>query len=244
MSLKLGSQSVVVLTTGEAIKKLVDKKSGNYADRPALFMQNIYESSRIIMRGYDALWKVERKLYHQFLNINKAGRYIPYQDLETKQLMADLLAKPDEFEDLVSRTTLSVATSMVYGFRVLDTKSPVMQELFINAHAFFVMVNSSKLLDWYPQLQPIVSRLPIWIYPLAHKAKKFFHCERAHFHQLYADAKVSSRRDTSLPSFAADIASAKETWKGTSNGELLTDKQRRISRASPWRALRTQPVTL
>ena len=31
--LKLGSQDVVVLASGEMIKKLVDKRSGNYADR-------------------------------------------------------------------------------------------------------------------------------------------------------------------------------------------------------------------
>ena len=145
-SLKLGSQSVVVLTSGELIKSVVDKRSSNYADRPRLYMQDIWEGSRIIMRGYDSLWKVERKLYHQFLNINKAARYVPYQDLETKQLLVDLLSNPKDFEDLITRTTLSAATSMAYGFRVLDPKSEVMQELFKNTHGFFVMVNSSKLL--------------------------------------------------------------------------------------------------
>ncbi len=58
------------------IKRLVDKRSGNYADRPSMFMQDIFEHSRIIMRGYDDLWKVERKLYHGFLNGTKAARYV------------------------------------------------------------------------------------------------------------------------------------------------------------------------
>ena len=199
-SLKLGSQSVVVLTSGELIKRLVDKRSGNYSDRPKLYMQDVWEGSRIIMRGYDALWKVERKLYHQFLNINKASRYVPYQDLETKQLMIDLLEKPKDFEDLITRTTLSVATSMTYGFRVLNPKSEVFQEMFRNTHGFFVMVNSSKLLDWYPELRPIVRSLPRWLYPLATKAKQIYHREKTQFRQLYEEAKQASARDDSLPS--------------------------------------------
>lgn len=185
-------------------------------------MQDIWEGSRIIMRGYDSLWKVERKLYHQFLNVNKAARYIPYQDLETKQLLVDLLAQPSQFEDLITRTTLSIATSMSYGFRVLDAKSKVMQELFTNTHGFFVMVNSSKLLDWYPQLRPIVSALPSFVYPMARKAKQIFYRERTQFRQLYDDTIAASQSDTSLPSFAKDINSASESWKGTENGQLLT----------------------
>ncbi len=50
--LKLGSQDTVVLTSGEMIKKVIDKKSANFADRPKLYMQDIWEGSRIIMRGY------------------------------------------------------------------------------------------------------------------------------------------------------------------------------------------------
>lgn len=190
----------MVLTSGEMIKKLVDKKSANYADRPKLYMQDIWEGSRIIMRGYDSLWKVERKLYHQFLNINRASRYIPYQDLETKQMIVDLMSSPSNFEDLITRSTLSVATSMAYGFRVLDRNSPVMQELLKNTHGFFVMVNSSKLLDWYPQLRPLVKTLPSWLYPMARKAKQVFYRERTQFRELYEDAKRASQLDDSLPS--------------------------------------------
>lgn len=222
-SLKLGSQNVVVLTKGETIKNIVDKRSGNYSHRPHLFMQDVWEGSRIIMRGYDALWKVERKLYHQFLNINKAGRYVPYQDLETKQLLADLLINPADFENLITRTTLSIATSMAYGFRVLDPRSAVMRELFTNTHGFFVMVNSSKLLDWYPRLRPFVRNVPSWLYPMAKKAKQIYHREKAQFRQLYEDAKVAAAKDGSLPSFSKDINSVRKTWEGTENGELLTE---------------------
>jgi hypothetical protein len=224
------------------IKKLVDQRSANYADRPKLYMQDIWEGSRIIMRGYDDLWKVERKLYHSFLNINVAKKYIPYQDLETKQLCVDLLGDPDHFAELITRTTTSLATSMSYGFRVTDLKSQVMEELFKNTHGFFTMVHSSKLLDWYPQLRPVIGLLPTWLYPMARRAKEVFYRERAQFHQLFDEARSRMRSNKSLPSksgsclvvesfleltfsagFAADIARSQESWKGSANGALLTD---------------------
>lgn len=196
---------MVVLTSGEMIRKLVDKRSAIYSDRPKLYMQDIWEGSRIIMRGYDAMWKVERKLYHQFLSITKAARYIPYQDLETKQLLVDLINDPDNFESLIGRTTLSIASSMAYGFRVLNPKSEVMQELHKNTHGFFVMVNSSKLLDWYPQLRPIVRRLPSWLYPTGKKATEIYHRERKQFKDLYEQANRAAQTENSLPSMSIHL---------------------------------------
>jgi hypothetical protein len=197
--LKQGSSDVVVLAKGDMIKRLIDKRSANYADRPQLFMQDIWEQSRIIMRGYDDLWRVERKLYHQFLGITKATRYIPYQDLESKKLCVDLVNDPTHFAQHITRMTTSIATSMAYGFRVLDVDSPVMKELFTNTQGFFAMVHHSKLLDWYPQLRPLVYMMPTWIYPLAKKAKEVYQREKKQFHQLFSDAK-GRRRVVSLPS--------------------------------------------
>ncbi|OQV09706.1 hypothetical protein CLAIMM_13798 [Cladophialophora immunda] len=222
-SLKMGTQDVIVLASGEMIKRVMDKRSGNYADRPSLFMQDVFEHSRIIMRGYDDLWKVERKLYHQFLNSTKAARYIPYQDLETKQLCFDLLHRPEDFEALIMRTTMSAATSMAYGFRVTDPNNQVMKELLHNAHGFFTMVHKSQVLDWYPQLRWIVRWLPPFLYPMYRDAKEIFRRETLQFHQLLNDTRKKIAHDNSLPSFASDIVRAQESWKGKQEGAILTD---------------------
>lgn len=201
-SLKLGSQTVIVLASGEMIKRLVDKRSGNYADRPSLFMQDVFDHSRIIMRGYDDLWKVERKLYHGFLNGTKASRYIPYPDLETKQLCFDLLQRPEDFEALITRTTLSAAASMAYGFRITDPKNPLMVELLRNAHGFFTMAHKSQLFDWYPQLRFAVKWLPPFAYPLYRNARNVFHREKTQFHDLLNEVRQKLEMGGTLPSMS------------------------------------------
>jgi hypothetical protein len=182
------------------IRRLIDKRSGNYADRPSLFMQDVFEDSRIILRGYDDLWKVERKLYHGFLNSTKAARYAPYQDLESKQLCFDLLHHPDAFETVIARMTLSAGTSMAYGFRVTDPENPVMKELLKNAHGFFTMVHKSQLFDWYPQLRPIVKWLPSFMYPMYRDAKEVFRREKIQFHQLLNDTRKVMDNENAPPS--------------------------------------------
>jgi hypothetical protein len=42
---------LIVLTSGEMIKRLVDKRISNYTDRQNLYVRMLYEDSRIIMRG-------------------------------------------------------------------------------------------------------------------------------------------------------------------------------------------------
>lgn len=50
-SLQLGQETVIVLADGYAVKAVMDKRSSNTSDRPKLYMQDIWEGSRIIMRG-------------------------------------------------------------------------------------------------------------------------------------------------------------------------------------------------
>ncbi|CZR65934.1 related to O-methylsterigmatocystin oxidoreductase [Phialocephala subalpina] len=213
-SLKLGNTTTIVLANGDTIKKLVDKRSANYADRQSIYMRDLY----------DDLWKVERKLYHNFLNINVAKKYHPYQSLEMTRLCVDLLQDPVNFFAHISRATSSIGSSMTYGFRLNSMEDHAIKELNRNTHGFFGLVLQSKFLDWYPIFRPLVKLLPIRLNPLAAKATDFYHRERTHFRKLYLDVKANMYSEGVMLSFACDIAKAQETWKGTSIGDLLTDK--------------------
>lgn len=85
-SLKLGDSTTIVLADGYVIRDLVDLRGGNYAHRPNLWVRELFDDSRIIMRGYDDLWKLERKMYHASLNISVAKQYLPYQVFRTSNV--------------------------------------------------------------------------------------------------------------------------------------------------------------
>jgi len=71
-----------------------------------------------------------RKMIHNILNINAARSYVPYQDLENKQMLVGLLDAPNNFVDHLRRYTNSLTTQMVFGFRTTNIDDPKLQQLF------------------------------------------------------------------------------------------------------------------
>lgn len=218
-SLKLGQQTLIVLASGEMIKKVVDKRSANYSDRQHMYIRDLYENTHVLFRGYDDMWRLDRRLYHANLNMKAAQKYIPYQSVETLQLCVDLLDSPQLFFDHIRRTTTSVASSLSYGFRISTIESPVMAQMFKNSTFLFNLTARSKFLDWYPSLRPLFRLLPVRLRPLASESAVHLQDEKEHFAKLYNNAISSG-----MPSFSADIAASQKAWDGTTNGELLDDQ--------------------
>jgi hypothetical protein len=49
-SLKLGNQTLVVLSSADSVKDLLDKRSGIYSGRPPLFIRDYGDDLNILMR--------------------------------------------------------------------------------------------------------------------------------------------------------------------------------------------------
>ena len=69
-----------------------------------------------------------RKMVHNILNINAARSYVPYQELENKQMLVGLLDTPNQFIDHIRRYTNSLTTQMVFGFRTIDINDPKLKQ--------------------------------------------------------------------------------------------------------------------
>ena len=218
-SLQLGQRTLVVLASGELVRKLIEKRSANYSDRQNLYVRELYENTHVVFRGHDDMWRLDRRLYHANLNLNAAQRYIPYQSLESLQLCVDLLDTPERFFDHIKRASSSIASSLSYGFRINNIDSAVMARMSNNASYLSKLGAQSKLLDWYPTLRNLFRFAPIWLRPFAREAAMHLQDEKELFGKLYRDAKSSP-----MPSFSADIAASQKAWKGTPMGELLDEQ--------------------
>ena len=54
-------------------------------------------------------------MIHNLLNVSTARSYVPYQLLENKQMLHDMLQQPDGFLEHVRRYSNALTTSMVFG---------------------------------------------------------------------------------------------------------------------------------
>lgn len=81
-----------------------------------------------------------RKIVHNNLNIKAARTYVPYQDLENKNMLVGMLEKPNLFIDHIRRYANSLTTQMIFGFRTPDIDDPKLKQLFhVCFHALVMM---------------------------------------------------------------------------------------------------------
>merc|ERR1712000_748584 len=80
--------------------------------------------------GYGPRWRTYRKMVHGLLNIQAAKSYVPYQVLENKQMLYQLLHQPKDFLKHIRRYSNALTTTMVFGWRTPTYEDPKMMQLF------------------------------------------------------------------------------------------------------------------
>ncbi|EXJ79927.1 cytochrome P450 oxidoreductase [Capronia epimyces CBS 606.96] len=214
-SLILGTKTMVVLSSDQAVKDLLDKKSAIYSDRPDMFIgQKIASGNlRLVVMRYGDNWRMIHKMVHNILNIKAAVTYVPYQDLENKMLLTGLLDSPDEFLNHIRRFSYSLATQMIFGVRCPDINDPNIQQLFWSFEHWGELAGSAsaQLVDLYPILQ----KLPRAIAPNVRYAENLHEIEKKLYVGLWMQAKRGLENGTGLPCFCNDVLRAQQTEKFT-----------------------------
>ncbi|KAG7038557.1 cytochrome P450 oxidoreductase [Colletotrichum scovillei] len=215
-SLILGTKVMIVLSSDTAVKEVLDKRSGNYSDRPDMFIGQKVASGdlRLVVMRYGDNWRMIHRMVHNILNIKAAVTYVPYQDLENKILLKDLLETPSDFLQHIRRFTYSLSTQMIYGYRCTDNHDPKLLQLFESFENWGKLSGSSsaQLADIYPFIQS----LPSSIAPNVTYAKKLYEIESQNYLRHWMMSKKALDDGTGLPCFCNDIYRA-QTKEGFSD---------------------------
>lgn len=91
--------------------------------------------SRLLLMPYDAQWRQVRKIMHQVLNARQLDVFMPFQDLESKQLCWDYLNHKEQWYHANARYANSVIMSVVFGRRT-SLDDPDCRELFETVDTF------------------------------------------------------------------------------------------------------------
>ncbi|OQO10321.1 hypothetical protein B0A48_04679 [Cryoendolithus antarcticus] len=209
-SLMLGTKTMIVLSSDEAVKELLDRRSGTYSDRPELYIGQTLCSDglRMLMMGYGSHWRMMRKMVHNLLNQNIAARYVPYQQLENQNMLNDILDTPNDFLHHIRRYSNALTTSMVFGWRTPTYEDAKMQQLF-DGFSEFADINQTgpaALIDFFPLLR----RLPDFLLPTKAKAKALHKAERELYLGHWLRAKEEIRNGTISQCFCVGMAQAQE----------------------------------
>ncbi|KUI59392.1 Fumitremorgin C synthase [Cytospora mali] len=215
-SLILGTKVLVVLSSDQAIKDLLDKRSSIYSSRPDLYLANIVSGHlRVLLMQYGDQWRMVRKMMHSILHINAAKGYVPYQDLENKQMLSGFLEKPEQFISHIRRFTNSITTQMVFGFRTTSIHDEKLKKLYHGVEKWSEVVGSSTaaVLDVYPLLR----QLPDFMLPMRRYAQELHREEYQLYVGHWMDAKNRILQGTSKPCFCVGVAEGQKAY-GFSDG--------------------------
>ncbi|TVY51099.1 Cytochrome P450 monooxygenase patI, partial [Lachnellula cervina] len=209
-SLILGTKTYIILSTPTAVKDLLDKKSNIYSSRPDIYLGQdvVSDGLRFVTMKYGPMWRSVHKMMHNTLNMQTAVAYIPYQDLENKDMMLAFLDDPEGYRKHVRRYTTSLTTQMVYGFRTTSNRDPRLLKFFENFEEWGKLVSAggAQILDLYPMLR----NLPAFLTPAYKGALKLGEKERELYMLNWMSTKNSIKDGTCHPCFSYDVLKAQK----------------------------------
>ncbi|KAI4851001.1 cytochrome P450 [Aureobasidium sp. EXF-8845] len=209
-SLMLGTRVLVVLSSDQAVKDLLDKRSAIYSARPDMYISQELCSGglRFLMMEYGPTWRYFRKMCHALLNVTVAKTYVPYQLLENKQMLYEMLVSPDRCLQNIRRYSNALTTTMIFGWRTPTYEDDKLKQLF-EGFAEFIQINqtgTAALLDSFPLLR----NLPDWVLPLQSRAKESFRKERELYVGHWLTAKHAVQAGTIRPCFCVGMTQAQQ----------------------------------
>ena len=252
-SLILGTKTLIVLSSDEAVKELLDRRSGIYSDRQDMYIgqtlcsdglrmlmmvgQPLREllssvqtpSTDTIDRGTDLNGGWSAELHDPRCRValltqradaqdgaqssqpERGSEYVPYQMLENKQMLNDLLDTPNDFLKHIRRYSNALTTSMVFGWRTPTYENAAIQQLFngFNEFAEINQTGTAALIDFFPLLR----NLPDWVLPTQKKARELHKAERELYLRHWLKAKDEIRKGTISQLFLRWYGtSAREGW--------------------------------
>ncbi|KAL2543507.1 Cytochrome [Forsythia ovata] len=161
MTVKLGSVNVVVASSTEMAKEILQKHDQNFLGRPipdAVTAEKGYELSMAWLSG-GLQWKKLRKICQS--QIFTMQRLDSLQDLR-HQMMKNMVARVDEAREtqeaihvgrLVFGTTLNLLSNTMFSVDMLDPKSDALKELKVLIAKIMELAGKPNISDYFPFLK-------------------------------------------------------------------------------------------
>lgn len=173
--LQYAQQKIIMLSNFEVAKDLLDKRSAIYSNRPHLpmFTDLVGKGHHIIFMPYNDGYRTRKRLQESFLNHKASQSYTVVQDVESKQVLYDLLSSND-FHHQFYRYTSSILFALGYGKRLPRGDEPESSAV---AQVMRNLVAAGKVGTWMCDAIPQLNYIPTFLAPWKKWAEEIFQFE-------------------------------------------------------------------
>ncbi|EXJ67882.1 uncharacterized protein A1O5_09229 [Cladophialophora psammophila CBS 110553] len=201
-----GSKLWVTLNTSRVANIIYNRKGLITNGRPPYPVVGdlISVGKRTILQPTEE-WSDKRRVMHQLLTGTAVAKYEEYQELESVQLLAEYLFRPDEWYRHHSRYANSVIHRITLGERV-GSRHESYEGVFNAQKAFTSNIPPHNIIDCFPELAKLPRFLHWWHRKYAAIGKFTFDA----YSQYWAPVITAIKSGTAPRSFAQDILVGKE----------------------------------
>ncbi|KAG8212991.1 cytochrome P450 [Butyriboletus roseoflavus] len=162
---RLLNQEVIVINSEEIAKDLLERRSYNYSDRPAIIrMTNDFFgwSFNSVMVPYSDRWRLHRRLFHQAFRPEAVLDYHPIQVQKARDLVLNLLETPESYAAHIQTHSTSIIMSVVYGYETARRDDPIISvvERAVNLAVASIRPEVAAFLGFFPFLRYIPPWFP------------------------------------------------------------------------------------
>ncbi|KAH9908312.1 cytochrome P450 [Xylariomycetidae sp. FL2044] len=179
MHLNMLGQPIIILSSSKAAQDLLAKRGARYSDRPRSVMaaELALKGQHILLRPYDARFKLHQRLQAPFLNAQASKAYQELQDLESRHLLFDFVSKCTDDDagidchPVFERTTASTIYALTYGYRLMTGLEP---ELALAHDVQEEFTSFAQVGAYMVDTFPVLNHLPAVLAPWKQKAEHQF----------------------------------------------------------------------
>ncbi|BCR90595.1 cytochrome P450 [Aspergillus chevalieri] len=165
ITIKVGPIPIICIGSYDVVRDLYERRGRIYSSRPRMTFLNecMFEGHFPAAQPDGPNLRTLHRLQHAVLNKNATDSYRCVQDLESKQVLHELVFRPEGFKTHFERYASSITYLLLFGKRIVHPDAQEKQELdrflrlFVEANAL-----SDSLLDIFPFLNHLPEPLASW----------------------------------------------------------------------------------
>ncbi|KAF7345607.1 Cytochrome P450 [Mycena venus] len=161
--LNVAGASIVVLSSMEVIRDLLDRRSSLYSDRPQAPMLNelMGWSEFFGFMNHGDRWRRQRKMFHEAFHAGAVKQFDPHIQDSTHRLLRRLLRDPHDLMGHFRQLAGTLIMNVTYGIEVKSTDDPYIKIAEEAMHGLAIAyVPGTFLVDLIPALKYVPSWFP------------------------------------------------------------------------------------
>ncbi|EIW83720.1 cytochrome P450 [Coniophora puteana RWD-64-598 SS2] len=127
---RLLNQEIIVINSEKVAQDLLEKRSSNYSDRPAILRTtNDFFGWKFnsVVFPYGDKWRFHRRLFHEAFRPNAALVYRPMQLSKARDLVRNLIADANNHGSYVQTHSASIIMNVAFGYDPAPRHDPLVE---------------------------------------------------------------------------------------------------------------------